>query len=127
MSDEASMVAYARDLVSSYDALITRMKYIKEIVKRDPDRLELIMPSLRKLCGDTLSFLSKYSSLIIDEKSSYARFLKTYHDYLVMISVPYALDLLIEIRDKVSGTSSRYVEELDRIINELSRIGISTK
>jgi len=102
----------ARDLVDMYEELITRVKLLRVKSREEPEVIDKIVPRLEKAYSETMDFLNKYSEVEVDPSDRYGKYLKTYHDYLLLISIPYLLDLLIEINDNLDNVH----EGLDKVI-----------
>ena len=111
MTSLPDIVAQARDLVEAYEEIITRAKILRIEVLNNPGKLDAFIPLLKDIVDKTNGFLKAYSSIEYDENDYYGKYLKTYYNYLIMISIPYLKDLLNEIRARVDDSRKHVLEE----------------
>ncbi len=115
MNDIASMVSIARDLVDEYDSLITKIKYVKENISRDVDKVGYVLRDLENIYRKTRDFIEKYNNIVLGE-DIYSKYLVTYKNYLLLISIPYVTDLLYEVREGLEKNNDKYVNEINQFI-----------
>ncbi|GEM_PF-1472542 len=111
MSGLPDIVARARDLVDAYEELITRVKILRIEVIEQPEKIDSFLPRLEKIIKETAEFLETYSGIEYDMNDYYGKYLKTYYNYLLMVSIPYLIDLLNEVRANIDQSKKHLVEE----------------
>ncbi|OYT37194.1 MAG: hypothetical protein B6U89_07735 [Desulfurococcales archaeon ex4484_58] len=126
MADLNMILSNIRDLVDEYEKLITRLKYIKESSRIDPDKVDTLIPRLNRIYNKTVNNLREFKNTDLNINNDYIKYLKTYYNYLIMISIPYTIDLLEEIYKILANSSSfnnrskdiiMYIEKFRGIIN----------
>jgi len=118
LSSVYDLMLESRDLVDSYEEVISRVKLLKLEVVLEPSRVNTIISELKKLLEKTSVFLEKYSKASFHEEDYYVKYLRVYHDYLLLVSVPYLRDLLDDVARKLG--QERYL--LDEILSGLNSI-----
>jgi len=108
----------SRDLVDSYEEVISRVKLLKLEVVLEPSRVNTIIPTLKNLLEKTSVFLEKYSKASFHGEDYYAKYLRVYYNYLLLVSIPYLRDLLDEMARKLS----RERHFLDEILSGFNSI-----
>ncbi len=92
-------ISRLRDLVNQYESLIDELKYYKNLAGREPERIDSIREHIESAVSNTVNILENYNSvkdLNIDDTSK--KYLSTYYNYLLLVSIPYTLDLLNDIK-----------------------------
>lgn len=117
MTTLPEIVARARDLVDVYEDLISRAKILHIDVNSQSSTLHSFISRLERVVKETSDFLEDLKNMEYNVDKYYGKYLRTYYNYLIMISIPYLLELLNEIKNS-ADQSIRQV--LDKIIEELN-------
>lgn len=115
---EAEVVAKARDIVNNYDELINKLKILKEKIRESPDLFKELSLYLTKIYNITKSLL-KICNSTTEYSEDYRKYLEAYCEYIVLISIPYVIDLLKNMRDNSSNDIKNNIEEFVIIFTEL--------
>lgn len=122
MDIDPVVVARARDLINEYDELITRMKIFKEKIRESPDLFTELSSILFNIYNKTRDLMEVCNSVDLDLGEEYSRYLKTYCEYLVLISIPYVLEILNNMKnyasDKLRNSIDKYVKLFNGLIIE---------
>lgn len=110
-----------RDLVNDYETLIERLKLVKgKAVSGDTALLKSMITCLNKLIARTEKILQEYDTYRnMEENGLAAKYLATYYSYLQLVSIPYTIDILSDIRKILSTYSDeKLVAEIDALIGK---------
>jgi hypothetical protein len=111
MTTLPDIVSRARDLVDSYENILTQVKILRVQVIDSPEKYDVFGKELDNIIRETREFLQLYSSIEYDQNDYYGRYLRTYYNYLVLISIPYLIDLLKELRNNIDHSRRKYVDK----------------
>jgi hypothetical protein len=117
-------ISKLRDLVNQYESLIDELKYYKNLAGKEPERIDSIREHIESAVTNTMNILENYDSvkdLNVDDTSK--KYLSTYYNYLLLVSIPYTLDLLNDIKREL--VKRRVFEKallIDHYISILSKI-----
>jgi len=113
------IVAKIRDLVDKYDELINKMKILKEKIRESPEIFDELSSILLKIHRETQRIVNICRDKNTELDEEYLIFLQTYCDYLVLISIPYVIELLNNMKNNVKESNDRDIEKMIRLFNEL--------
>lgn len=114
-----------RDIVNTYDAYIDRAKLWKGRVLAGNSRgIKSFLSSLESLIEKTRYVFTLYNNASAEEADDESmKYIKTYYSYLVLVSIPYIRDILLEIRHSVKDyNDGRLVEDIDKTIEQLNKL-----
>lgn len=113
------LVAKARDLVNEYDELINKMKIYKEKIRESPNLFTDLSSVLTSIYSKTRGIIDICSSVEQSSSSEYIRYLRIYCEYLVLISIPYVLELLNIMKNYGDENLRNSIEKFIKKFNEL--------
>lgn len=116
-----------RDLVNIYEELIDKLKYVKNAARSDPEKINRIVLEVKKVVDKTTSILNEYNDVVsinIDDiDNNTQQYLRTYYNYLKLVSIPYARDLLKEIKQiLIKYNYFEKASEIDVFLEKLMRL-----
>ncbi len=112
-----------RDIVNTYDTYIDRAKLWKGRVLAGNSRgMESFLSSLEKLIEKTRYAFTLYNNAAVEDADDESmKYIKTYYSYLVLVSIPYIRDILLEIRHSIKNSrDNRLAENIDKTIEQLN-------
>ncbi len=114
-----------RDLVNDYEALIDRLKLAKgKATSGDTALLKSIMPYLNKLAVKTEKVFQEYNTYKNMNKNELAiKYLITYYSYLQLVSIPYTIDILNDIKEILAkNNNEELVIEIDILMDKYKKL-----
>lgn len=115
-----------RDLINKYEELIDKLKYVKNASNSDPEKVDRIIPEIKGIIEKTTILLSKHEDIMtinsdVDENTQ--QYLKTYYNYLKLVSIPYTYDLLNELKQAlIKNNYFKKAIKLDTLIKTMSQL-----
>ncbi|ABN70227.1 hypothetical protein Smar_1132 [Staphylothermus marinus F1] len=115
-----------RDLVNKYEELIDKLKYVKNASNSDPEKVDRIIPEIKGIIEKTTILLSQHEDIMtinsdVDENTQ--QYLKTYYNYLKLVSIPYTYDLLNELKQAlIKNNYFKKAIKLDTLIKTMSQL-----
>jgi hypothetical protein len=117
-------ISKLRDLVNQYESLIDELKYYKNLAGKEPERIDSIREHIESAVSNTINILENYDSVKnLDVDDTSRKYLSTYYNYLLLVSIPYTLDLLNDIKKEL--VKRRIFEKalvIDHYISLLSKV-----
>ncbi|MEM0378285.1 MAG: hypothetical protein QXP68_03555 [Thermosphaera sp.] len=115
---EESIYSRIKLLVDKYEEILSQAKVAPGYVGVDDNRIRIFLSQLDKLLEDSKTLASDIVEHVGNYSSSeVGRLIRAYYNYLRVVGVPYLVDLLEELRNKLVESSCKdCVEKAESLI-----------